>query len=148
VSRRCSPHDYRATVDDARSLFDEIESEADVAVEFDAERERLTDLAETLEAVYAKIDAVADGVAVDTEELQVRLGNTLNPAIYMAGPDNENEPSSGWERLPHLRSTRDLTGGTERSRLFAETGLRKGRARLQHRLDRAKRLGESFLASQ
>jgi hypothetical protein len=81
VSRRCSPHDYRATVDDARSLFDEIESEADVAVEFDAERERLTDLAETLEAVYAKIDAVADGVAVDTEELQVRLGNTLNPAI-------------------------------------------------------------------
>jgi hypothetical protein len=40
VSRRCSPHDYRATVDDARSLFDEIESEADVAVEFDAERER------------------------------------------------------------------------------------------------------------
>lgn len=151
VSRVCEspvlPHDFRATVADLRSLLEEIESEADGAVTFDAERERADALEQALEEVYAWVDgeALETGGAADVEDLQVRLGNTLNPALYMEGPDSRNEPSSGWERLPHLRSARDLSGGTARSRLFAKSGLRKGRSRLQHRLDRATRLAEEFL---
>lgn len=155
VSRICDspllPHDYRATVDDARAVLDEIEAEADAAVTFDAERERLDELETTLERVYGRFDTVdpnTSGVVTAAEELQVRLGNLLTPAVYMSGPDTRNEPSSGWERMPHLRSARKLTGGTEQTQVFAEAGLRRGRARLQHRIDRATQLAESALDSE
>lgn len=153
VSRICEspvlPHDFRATVDDARSLFTEIESEADGAVAFDDEHQRLDELECVLDDVYETLDDVDDemGVWADAEDLQVRLANTLNPAIYMSGPDSRNEPAAGWERLPHLRSAEHLEEGTKRSQLFAKSGLRKGRARVQHRLDRATRLCQEFLES-
>lgn len=153
VSRICNsqilPHDYRATVEDARALLTTIERNADGAVQFEAERHRLDELERVLDDVYEVLETAecGDPVWIEAEGLQVRLANTLNPAIYMSGPDTRNDPSSGWQRLPHLRSAENLNEGNERSQLFAETDLRRGRARVQHRLDRGIRLAKEFLAS-
>ena len=151
VSRICGspvlPHDFRETVTDARSILSSIEGDADGAVVFEAEREDLADLEQRLEEFYDHVNRLDSTERLDEgiEDLQVRLANTLNPALYMEGPDTQNEPSAGWDRMPYLRTAANLTDGTGQEQLFTKTSLQRGRIRLRHRVQRATRLVEEYL---
>jgi hypothetical protein len=153
ASRLCGspvlPHDFRATVADVRDALGEIETNADGAVRFDDARDELDALAEALESATAVIErrVTDEAIAAAAEDLQVALGNTLAPAVYMSVEEYGHEPAEPHELLPALRVAEELPGLTGRDRRFAETSLRRARTKLVHRLRQATREVDSFLAS-
>ncbi len=156
------PHDFRATVGDVEAALDEIESAAGgesadegsaTASEFsvDGVRSDLAELGDALDRAYEVVEERAGddpAVAAATEDLQVELGNVLNPALYMEAPEYEHEPRQPHRQLPYLRLAEDLPELTGRERRFAETKLRRGRTKLAHRVRRATAATERFLDSQ
>ncbi|MFB6135754.1 MAG: M28 family peptidase [Halobacteriaceae archaeon] len=142
------PHDYRATVDDFETVLDEIEESADEAFDFEGPRGRLTRLDALLDEVYTEVDArvpADDALSRAFEDLQVRLGNVLNPALYLGGEEYEQEAAlPGYARLPYLRAAESLPGSTGRDRQFTLTALRRGTNKLEHRLATAIRHTEQF----
>lgn len=141
LSRYCNsailPHDFIATVSDFDAVLAEIEQET--PVEFEESRALLR----TLEARLQEAQAVFDQATADPElgsaieDLQVDLGNLLIPTLYMEGADYRQEPALPRDRLPGLRVATTLERETGRETCFAETSLRRARARLTHRLSQA-----------
>lgn len=142
------PHDFRATVEDIRDATVEIEEAADGMVSFDQERDDLDALEGTLDAVVDTIDdsGTDPSVADAAEDLQVELGNILNPALYMEVPEYEHEPRRPYRQLPYLRVASDLPDLSGRERRFAETKVQRGRVKLRHRVRKADELARAFLA--
>lgn len=140
------PHDYRATVEDVRTNLNEIETAADGAVSFDNVQANLDELESALEELAEATesrDLESDGPAI--EDLQVQLGNVLNPALYMEAPEYEHEPRRPYRQLPYLRVAETLPELTGRDRRFAETKVQRGRVKLAHRVQRATALTRAFL---
>jgi len=140
------PHDYTATVEDIRRNLDEIETAADGAMSFDDVKADLDRLESALEEFVEKIkgqDVESEGPAI--EDLQVQLGNILNPALYMEAPDYEHEPRRPYRQLPYLRVAETLPELTGRERRFAETKVQRGRVKLAHRVQRATAVTRRFL---
>lgn len=152
VGRICNspalPHDFTATVDDIGDALDAIESGADGAVNFDDLGQRLDRLRDRIARANAIMDDRAETdhtVRTDAEDLQVTLGNVLNPALYMEVPEYEHEPRKPYQQLPYLRIGEALPSLSGRERRFAETKLQRGRVKLAHRLRRATRTADEFL---
>lgn len=147
VSRICNspilPHDFRATAVDVREQIAEIEDETGCS--FDAVHEDLDALDEALEKAYNVIEDVdGSGLVAAAEDLQVKLGNELIPALYMSGRDYDQEPALPHKPLPELRNAASVEG-TDRTELFAETSLTREVTRLRHRLQNAQVAVERFL---
>ncbi len=144
------PHDFRATVGDVEAALDEIESAAAGEFSLGDVRSDLAELASALDRAYEVVDERAGddpALAAATADLQVELGNVLNPALYMESPEYEHEPRQPHRQLPYLRLAEDLPELTGRRRRFAETKLRRGRTKLAHRIRRATGATERFLDS-
>jgi len=140
------PHDHRAAVTDLR---EQVADAADgTAFDPGPVEAELDALADALAAATERFDAVSDpasplGRAV--EDLQVRLGNELIPALYTTRRDYDQEPALPHEPLPGLRAATDHDDADGRTRLFAATDRRRERNRLVHRVRRARRATERFL---
>lgn len=142
------PHDYRATVEDIRTILSEIETDAEGAVTFDGSFRDLETLATALEDAYDVIeDRAGSDSELDTaiEDLQVAIGNELIPALYLSVSDYEHEPRQPYRPLPALRISESLPERSGRERRFAETTLQRGRIKLRHRIHRATAEVEQFL---
>jgi hypothetical protein len=142
------PHDYTATVDDIETVLDEIASETD-SVTFENTVARLDTLRSSLTDVNEQITArAADDAAfaATVEDLQVRLGNLLIPALYMEVADYAQEPAVSHERLPYLRIATDLDEAAGRDNVFSEVSLRRGQNKLDHRIQQAQEAVDRFLA--
>ena len=140
------PHDYTATVEEVLETLDDIEDEADGAVEFDESRDAAEHLRSTLEPVNDAVDK-ADGPTARraAEDLQVRLGNTLVPALFKQASDYEHDPALPQGRLPYLQGATELSTATGRRRRYLETDLQRGRSKLRHKLAQAQEAAEAFL---
>ncbi|MGM0590111.1 MAG: M28 family peptidase [Halobacteriota archaeon] len=154
VSRVCNspvlPHDYEQTVLDIESTVDQIAAAAADGVEFDAVTSRLHALRETLAAANGLINERADtddALARAAEEMQVRVGNELIPALFMQQQEYGHEPARSHQLLPYLRVAEELPTLSGRDRRFAETKVQRGVSKLSHRLDRARRIGDAFVDS-
>jgi hypothetical protein len=141
------PHEFAATAADVREELSAIERAGEV--EFPEVHERL----DTFESLANRAADALDGLDPDdedalraAEDLQVDLGNTLVPAVYMAESEYEHDPALPHERLPYLRVAAELPERTGREQRFAETTVRRGRNKLCHRFDRASARVERFLA--
>lgn len=148
ASRICGsptlPHDFRATIVDVREQVASIEAETEHS--FDAVHEDLDALEKALDEAYDVIESV-DGsgpVVAAAEDLQVKLGNELIPALYMSRRDYDQEPALPHDPLPKLRHATGINS-TKRAELFAETSLRREVTRLRHRLQNAQAATERFL---
>jgi len=140
------PHDYTAAVEDVRTVLSDIESAADR--EFDEVHAALDELAEAVADANALIDdcAASDpALAADAEDLQVRLGNHLVPALYMEREEYGHDPALPHRRLPYLRVAEDLPDLSGRERRYAETSVRRGRNRLADRVGRATEAARRFV---
>lgn len=140
------PHDYRATVEDIRTNLEEIEATADDTVSFDdvqTDLDRLESVLEELTELVESGDLEDKGPAI--EDIQIQLGNILNPALYMEAPEYEHEPRRPYRQLPYLRIAEDLPELAGRERRFAETKIQRGRVKLAHRVKRATDLIKEFL---
>lgn len=139
------PHDFRRT---AEEIGETAAAIADATpVDLDDVRGAADALGVALERAYGLIEARAGSdpaLAAAAEDLQVRLGNRLVPALYMARPPYEHEPATSHDLLPGLRVAEALPGLSGRERRFAETDLRRARTRLCHHLDRARAVTEAF----
>lgn len=142
------PHDYRATVEDIQDSLDEIEAAGDGTPSFDSVRDELDALESSLAEVNTVINDRTADAAVDTavEDLQVELGNILNPALYMEAPEYEHEPRRPYRQLPYLRIAEELPNLTGRERRFAETKVQRGRVKLAHQVRQADEAVQGFLA--
>ncbi|MDX1745574.1 MAG: hypothetical protein R3324_06530, partial [Halobacteriales archaeon] len=154
VSRICGsailPHDFSSTVRDFESTIDEIESVARGEAAFDELRGALDELGRNLEIATDLLVEEArrsTGVFRPGEDLQVRLGNLLIPALYMDRQDTEHEPALPHRLLPCLRPAETLPDLSGPQRRFAEVGLTRSRAKLLHRLSRANEAVEGFIRS-
>ncbi|MDY6817805.1 MAG: M28 family peptidase [Halobacteriales archaeon] len=142
------PHDYTATVEDIRAVLDAIADEAGEAVAFDDLDMRLNALRGALKRANGIINERAGtdaDVAAAAEDLQVELGNQLIPALYMEEPDYEQDPALPHKRLPYLRVAEDLPELQGRDRRFAETTIQRGKAKLGHRIERARAATTRFI---
>jgi hypothetical protein len=152
IARLCHspvlPHDYRETVAELRADLADVEAAADGAVAFDGLHDRLDDLAASLDGAYAAVDGTDDEALLRAaEELQVRLGNALVPALYVGGDPVEHEPAlPDHDRLPDLRPAERLPALAGREEQFVRTELRRARARVAEALDRAIRHADRFRA--
>ena len=141
------PHDYAATVADVLDVLDDIEADAAGAVEFDDVRAEAERLHTTLEEANGAIDAAeSDEARRAAEDLQVRLGNALVPALFKLESDYEHDPALPQGQLPYLQHTTELADATGRRRRYLETDLQRGRSKLRHKLAQAQRAADSFLA--
>jgi hypothetical protein len=143
------PHEFAATAADADAVLGALESAVGEAWAFDAARERLatfTAAAESFDEFVDERGGKDDDLDAAIEDVQVRLGNVLTPALYTSQEATDQESAYPvYDRLPYLRiaaSYPDLTG---RDRRFAETDLRRGENRLAHELSVATRTVEAFL---
>ena len=139
------PHDFRRTAEEIGATAAAIEEAA--PVEFDDVRAAAEALGAALETAYGLIEARAadePALAAAAEDLQVRLGNRLVPALYTARSPYEHEPATSHDLLPGLRVAEALGERSGRERRFAETDLRRARTRLCHQLDRARTAAEAF----
>ena len=140
------PHDYAATVDEILDALEDVEEDAAGNVAFDEIRAEAERLHATLEQVNDAVDAAETTEArAAAEDLQVRLGNALVPALFKQKSDYEHDPALPQGRLPYLQGVTDLAGATGRRRRFLETDLQRGRSKLRHRLARAQRTADAFL---
>jgi hypothetical protein len=140
------PHDYRATVEDIQTNLDAIEAAADGTVSFNDVQADLNELKSALEELAEATesrDLNSDGPAI--EDLQVKLGNVINPALYMEASEYEHEPRRPYRQLPYLRVAETLPELTGLDRRFAETKVQRGRVKLAHRVQRATALTRAFL---
>lgn len=151
ASRICNspilPHDYTATVDDIRSVLDDIEENTDGQISFDDERAELDTLHREIETANGLIDAkAADDASIATaaEDLQVSLGNLLIPALYLERQDYEQEPARSHQLLPGLRVAEEMEELSEREQRFTMTKIKRNRNRLSHRLRKAIERVEAF----
>ena len=150
LSRFCHspvvPRDFRATCEDLRETLDRIDS-GDEAVDFDPVYRALDALETNLDAVAAVIDGIGsdDPVAAEIEDLQVRLGNELIPALYMDVEDYEQEPALPHDLLPGLRVAEEISSLTGRDRRAAEITVTRGVNRLVHRIETANEAVEHVL---
>lgn len=149
LSRFCNspvlPHDFRNTCRDVRDTLESLDL-ADAAV--DDALDELDALEANLERLADRIDDVdpgAAGVDADIEDLQVRLGNALIPALYMGRPDHEQEPALPHDLLPSFRVGEPPAERTGRDRRAAEITLRRASNRLAHRLRLANRAVGRYL---
>jgi hypothetical protein len=140
------PHDYTATVEDARTVLADIEGAADR--EFGDVRDALA----TLEAAIAEANELIEDQAVTrpdlaaaAEDLQVRLGNLLIPALYMENSEYGHDPALSHQRLPSLRLAEELPELSGRERRYAETSVRRERNRLVHRIRQATEAARRFV---
>jgi len=139
------PHDYRQTIDEIEATLDDIETTSEVECRFDDLRDEIATLRTTLNKVYELPDEPrTDDHFQAFEDLQVRLGNLLIPALYVRGPDTRQEPAIAHDLLPYLRTGVETDGGAL-ERVAAETSLRRGRSRLRNRLRKADDFANSFL---
>ena len=153
VSRFCNsavlPHDFRATAGEIRTVIEEIDEAADGAVEFSPVYDRLDTLDERLDAFTKVVGNVEDGrVASEIEDVQVRLGNLLIPALYMESQEYEHDPAMPHQVLPYLRIAEDLPNRQGPRELFAQVSVDRGISKLAHRIDEATRTVEQFVESQ
>lgn len=140
------PHDYTATVDEVVETLDEIEADAGGAVEFDEIRAEAEDLRATLVDVNDAVDDAASTEArCAAEDLHVRLGNALVPALLKRESDYEHDSALPQGLLPYLQGATELSTATGRRRRFLETDLQRGRSKLRHALRRAETAAERFL---
>jgi hypothetical protein len=150
VSRFCNspvvPRDFRATCEDLRATLDRIDPDEE-AVDFEPVYRALDALEAALEDVTTAIEELDpdDPVDDDLEELQVRLGNQLIPALYMEVRDVEQEPALPHDLLPGLRIAERLPELTGRDRRAAEITVTRGVNRLVHRIETATGAVERYL---
>ncbi|MFD1525572.1 hypothetical protein, partial [Halolamina salina] len=90
-------------------------------------------------------DVDDDGVAADVEDVQVRLGNCLIPALYMESPAHEHDPALPHEPLPYLRVAESLPDRTGARAGFARTKAVRGVSKLAHGVEEAADAVEAFL---
>jgi hypothetical protein len=140
------PHDYRATATEIRTLAEEIDAAAAGEIDFSAVYDRLDRLDAALEAFVELASGVDDdGVAHGVEDVQVRLGNLLIPALYMASPAHEHDPALPHELLPYLRVAESLPDRTGPRAGFARTKAVRGVSKLADRVGKAADTVEAFL---
>jgi len=95
--------------------------------------------------VAVAYDVDADGVATAVEDVQVRLGNLLIPALYMEAPAHEHDPALPHELLPYLRVAESLPDRAGPREGFARTKAVRGVSKLAQRVGKAADAVESFL---
>ena len=143
------PHDFSATAEDIDAVLSARESDVGDAYSFDDARERLEAFADAVESFDEFVDEQGGtDAAIDAaiEDVQVRLGNVLTPALYTGREEYDQESAYPvYDRLPYLRVAESYPDLTGRDRRFAETDLRRGENRLAHRLSVATRTVEGFL---
>lgn len=150
ISRFCNspilPHDFQETSKEIRETVDEIANSAGDAVNFSPVYHRLdtldTQLAEFTTAVD---DRNADGIDADVEDLQVRLGNHLIPALYMSEPEYKHDPALPHDLLPALREAEQLPNLIGPKRAFTERTVARNVTKLAHQIDQTIDTLESFL---
>ena len=141
------PHDYRETAAEIRALTEQIDAEAEGEIDFSPVYDRLDRLDAALEAFVTVANDADDGVATDVEDVQVRLGNLLIPALYMESPAYEHDPALPHELLPYLRVAESLPDRTGPRSGFARTKAVRGVSKLAHRVGEAADAVEAFLDS-
>jgi len=139
------PHDYRETAAEIRALTEQIDAEAEGEIDFSPVYDRLDRLDAALEAFVTVANDADDGVATDVEDVQVRLGNLLIPALYMESPAYEHDPALPHELLPYLRVAESLPDRTGPRAGFARTKAVRGVSKLAHRVEEAADAVEAFL---
>ncbi len=140
------PHDYRETAAEIRALTEQIDDAAAGEVDFAPVYDRLDRLDAALESFAAVAEEVDDdGVATGVEEVQVRLGNLLIPALYMESPAHEHDPALPHELLPYLRVAETLPDKTGPRAGFARTKAVRGVSKLAHNVEEAADTVEAFL---
>ncbi|WP_143421186.1 M28 family peptidase [Halorubrum ezzemoulense] len=140
------PHDYRETATEIRTLTEQIDAEAEGEIDFEPVYDRLDRLDAALEELVAVANDVdADGVATAVEDVQVRLGNLLIPALYMEAPAHEHDPALPHELLPYLRVAESLPDRAGPREGFARTKAVRGVSKLAQRVGKAADAVESFL---
>jgi hypothetical protein len=142
------PHDYRETVEEYRAQLSEISETS--SLEFEGIESDLVLLSESLAEAYDIIEGVTSlgsPVGRAAEDLQVALGNELIPGLYMARPDYEQEPALPHDLLPGLRATLGHRNSSRRTQLFAATDRRRAENRIRHRVRRASKAVDQFLAT-
>lgn len=142
------PHDFSRTIEDFRNELAEIEDTADGEIKFKDIRDHLDRLEKAIIAANAVIDkqpANDSDLAHAAEDLQVMLGNHLNPALYMERRDYDHELALPYDRIPGLRVAERLPNSEGRQRLFTKTKLRRERTRIAHRIKAAADEAEQFL---
>ncbi|MFD1567258.1 M28 family peptidase [Halolamina litorea] len=140
------PHDYRETATEIRALAEGIDDAAGGEVDFGPVYDRLDRLDAALESFAAVANGVDDdGVATAVEDVQVRLGNLLIPALYMESPAHEHDPALPHELLPYLRVAESLPDRTGPRAGFARTKAVRGVSKLAHNVEEAADTVEAFL---
>lgn len=140
------PHDYRETATEIRALAEEIDDAAAGEVDFGPVYDRLDRLDSALESFAAVANGVDDdGVATAVEDVQVRLGNLLIPALYMESPAHEHDPALPHELLPYLRVAESLPDRTGPRAGFARTKAVRGVSKLAHNVEEAADTVEAYL---
>ncbi|WP_049979410.1 M28 family peptidase [Halolamina rubra] len=140
------PHDYRETAAEIRALVEQIDDAAAGEVDFSPVYDRLDRLDAALDSFAAVAEGVDDdGVATGVEDVQVRLGNLLIPALYMESPAHEHDPALPHELLPYLRVAETLPDKTGPRAGFARTKAVRGVSKLAHNVEEAADTVEAFL---
>ena len=140
------PHDYRETATEIRALAEEIDDAAAGEVDFGPVYDRLDRLDSALESFAAVANGVDDdGVATAVEDVQVRLGNLLIPALYMESPAHEHDPALPHELLPYLRVAESVPDRTGPRAGFARTKAVRGVSKLAHNVEEAADTVETYL---
>lgn len=150
ISRFCNsavlPHDFRATAADIRTNIEEIDAAAEGAVNFEPVYGQLDELEKHLDEFAELAHGVdADEVATDVEDVQVRLGNLLIPALYMESPEHEHESALPHELLPYLRIAEELPDRHGPQEGFARTKVTRGVSKLAHRIGKAADVVQVFV---
>lgn len=141
------PHDFSAAADDIEAVLDEITA-VDDGTTFEPEHDDLDRLRGLLEEVHEVVETRAESdtsVAVAFEDLQVRLGNLLVPALYMTAEEYSHDPKAPHRRLDALRPPVDAAERTTRDRRFDEVTRQRARNKLRHRLARSITAVEAFV---
>lgn len=150
LSRYCFspvlPHDFRETAAQLRSAVEAVESAAQGSVDFETVYERLDELEAALEQFTATVERYG-GTEVPTaiEDVQVALGNTLIPALYMESPPYEHDPALAQELLPYLRIAEKLPDHEDPRRTYTEVRVQRGVSKLASELTRATETVTGFL---
>lgn len=151
ASRVCNspalPHDFRETTGEVRDTLSEVEDAAET--HFSEIHERLDELDSALSKAYevvADLDETSDTARLSAaEDLQVNLGNTLIPALYVGGDEYGQEPALPHELLPDLRAAESLPERDGRKNQFTKVTVRRAVNRLCHQIEIATEHTTRFL---
>ena len=136
--------------DHAKSAAAVIETIDDLGLEHPI-LSNLRERAVELERTIAEANRIADNRAADpavaraTEELQVKLGNRLVPALYKARPDHRHDRALPQGRLPGIDAIGDPNELSGRARLFTETSLRREANRVKDLLRESRLIAVAFI---